>query len=61
LKSCKLIIENAQLELNSALKETEAKIKYIETFCGELSSVKIKLEEEKDSFMLKLEKMINVR
>ena len=60
LKSCKVILENANLELNSSLKETENKIDYIENFCRELSSVKNKLEEEKDNFILKLDKIINV-
>jgi len=61
LKSCKVILENANLELHSALKETESKIKVIELLCTDLSNVKMKLEEEKDNFMLKLEKMINVK
>lgn len=61
MKSCKLIIENSNLELHSALKETEAKIRLIETLSTELSSVKTKLEQEKDNFMSKIEKMINVK
>lgn len=61
IKSCKLIIENANLELNSSLKETEAKVKFIENSGGELSNLKTKLDAEKDNFKLKLDKMINVK
>ena len=60
LKSCKIVIENANLELNSALKETEAKVNFLEKINTDLSNVKAKLEAEKDSFKIKLEKIINV-